>query len=220
MRNPAMQPSCAGRRWRRSGAGPAEGLQLHLDAQGASPSNILVDADATPDCQQSIGERSEVQRFRRHRAAPATDAGGASAALLLEVIDSGIGIAPAQVATLFQPFQQGSSGQRRGGSGLGFHRARAGPRDGGDLTVHSVLGRGSRFILRLPVCPAGTGVDAQDMPVGDTPLAGLHLLLVEDHELNRHVIAEQLRGAGARVRAVKDAAMPWPNRHDSPAPLL
>ena len=128
-------------------------------------------------------------------------------ALLLEVIDSGIGIAPAQVATLFQPFQQGSSGQRRGGSGLGLSIARELARAmGGDLTVHSVLGRGSRFILRLPVCPAGTGVDAQDMPVGDTPLAGLHLLLVEDHELNRHVIAEQLRRWGAEVCAVKDAA--------------
>ena len=82
------------------------------------------------------------------------------------MIDSGIGIAPAQVATLFQPFQQGSSGQRRGGSGLGLSIARELARAmGGDLTVHSVLGRGSRFILRLPVCPAGTGVDAQDMPV-------------------------------------------------------
>jgi two-component system sensor histidine kinase EvgS len=46
MRNPAMQPSSAGRRWRRSGHRPSGGLQLHLDAQGASPSNILVDADA------------------------------------------------------------------------------------------------------------------------------------------------------------------------------
>jgi two-component system sensor histidine kinase EvgS len=59
-------------------------------------------------------------------------------------------------------------------------------------------------------------VDAQDMPVGDTPLAGLHLLLVEDHELNRHVIAEQLRRWGAEVCAVPMRPAPWPNRRGSP----
>lgn len=185
-----------------------KGLQLHLDAQGASPSNILVDADALRQIASNLlanavkfsdSGRIELRLQLMPAARPR--------ALLLEVIDSGIGIAPAQVATLFQPFQQGSSGQRRGGSGLGLSIARELARAmGGDLTVHSVLGRGSRFILRLPVCPAGTGVDAQDMPVGDTPLAGLHLLLVEDHELNRHVIAEQLRRWGAEVCAVKDAA--------------
>ncbi|MCU1067745.1 ATP-binding protein [Stenotrophomonas maltophilia] len=197
-----------------------KGLQLHFDAGNASPSFILVDADALRQIASNL--LANAVKF--------SDIGGVELRLqlmpaarprelLLEVIDSGIGIAPAQVATLFQPFQQGSSGHQRGGSGLGLSIARELARAmGGDLTVHSVLGRGSRFILRLPVSPASASADAEDLCAGATPLAGLHLLLVEDHELNRHVIAEQLRRWGAEVCAVEDAASALAEQLRQPRP--
>lgn len=184
-----------------------KGLQLLLDAPAGPSPIILVDSDALRQIAGNL--LANAVKF--------SDIGGIELRLqllpaarprelLLEVIDSGIGIAPAQVAALFQPFQQGDGGQQRGGSGLGLSIARELARAmGGDLTVHSVLGRGSRFILRLPVCPAGTGENVEDMPVSGTPLAGLQLLLVEDHALNRHVIAEQLRRWGAEVCALEDA---------------
>lgn len=128
------------------------------------------------------------------------------ATLLLEVIDSGIGIPPQQMATLFQPFQQGESGLQRGGSGLGLSICRElAQAMGGSLDVHSVHRLGSRFILRLPV--QHLVADAlQDAPVEPRhALAGIHLLLVEDHDLSRRAIAEQLRGLGAEVCAVADA---------------
>ncbi len=125
--------------------------------------------------------------------------------LLLDVIDSGIGIAPAQLALLFRPFQQSEEGQRRGGSGLGLTIAHElAVAMGGNLTAHSVHGRGSRFTLRLPV-RAVHGDPPPIEPLQQTPLAGIDLLLVEDHALSRHIVAEQLRRLGADVRAVADA---------------
>lgn len=129
------------------------------------------------------------------------------ASLLLQVIDSGVGIPPEQLAGLFQPFQQGEEGKGRGGSGLGLSICRQLARAmGGELDVHSVHGRGSRFILRVPVeLPADSAPAAQGRP-NLHPLAGIDLLLVEDHDLNRHMLAQQLRRLGARVRAVGTGA--------------
>lgn len=201
-----------------------KGLQLHLDAPAEPSPIILVDSDALRQIASNL--LANAVKF--------SDIGGIELRLqllpaarpqelLMEVIDSGIGIAPAQVAELFQPFRQGSEGHQRGGSGLGLSIARELARAmGGDLTVHSVLGRGSRFILRLPVCAADSAESVRDMPVEGTPLAGLQLLLVEDHALNRHVIAEQLRRWGAEVCALEDAASALAEqiRHPRPAALI
>lgn len=74
----------------------------------------------------------------------------------IRVEDTGIGIAPDQCAEVFRPFVQVQTGHNRtrGGTGLGLAIARdlAG-RMGGDLTLHSELGVGSRFTLWLPAAP-------------------------------------------------------------------
>ena len=133
---------------------------------------------------------------------PATD----PQELLLDVIDSGIGIDARQAARLFQPFQQGKDGQARGGSGLGLAIARGlAHAMRGTLTLHSVPGRGSRFTLRLPVQAARSDLPPAEQTLLGLPLAGLDLLLVEDHAMNRQIIAEQLRRLGAEVRALADA---------------
>ncbi|MGY6085657.1 ATP-binding protein [Stenotrophomonas sp. SM006] len=182
------------------------GLSLQLD-RGPDPAPVVVlDAD---------GLRQIVDNLLGN-ALKFTDVGGIEVRLqlqpalsprelLLDVIDSGIGIAPAQLALLFRPFQQNEDGQRRGGSGLGLTIAHElAVAMGGNLTAHSVHGRGSRFTLRLPV-RAIHGDQPPIEPLQQTPLTGIDLLLVEDHALSRHVVAEQLRRLGADVRAVADA---------------
>jgi two-component system sensor histidine kinase EvgS len=127
--------------------------------------------------------------------------------LLVDVIDSGIGIDARQAARLLQPFQQGKDGQVRGGSGLGLAIARELTHAmRGTLTLHSVPGRGSRFTLRLPAQIAKTGLPPAESTPSGLPLVGLELLLVEDHAMNRQIIAEQLRRLGANVHALADAA--------------
>lgn len=142
-------------------------------------------------------------------------------ALVLDVIDSGIGIDTRHIGHLFRAFQQGEGGQMRGGSGLGLSIARELARAmRGDLTVHSVVGRGSRFTLCLPVQPAGSDVVVPDEAALGCPLAGLDLLLVEDHPLNRQIIAEQLRRLGASVHAVADAADALAEQSRAPRPVV
>jgi signal transduction histidine kinase len=88
------------------------------------------------------------------RLAPATN--GAGPQILIEVSDTGPGIAPGEQARIFEFFYR-SPAQRRihQGMGIGLALARQlAQRHGGDLTVTSVEDRGATFTLRLPVQPA------------------------------------------------------------------
>ena len=73
--------------------------------------------------------------------------------VLVEVSDTGIGIPPEKLASVFEPFVQVQSEQSRKseGTGLGLAISRDLARGmGGDLTASSQQGAGSTFTLHLP----------------------------------------------------------------------
>ena len=81
----------------------------------------------------------------------------------VHVEDTGIGIPPDQLGAIFEPFIQGSAGLTRssGGAGLGLAISqRLARKMGGDLTVRSTVGEGSRFTLWLPVASDPADADA------------------------------------------------------------
>jgi PAS domain S-box-containing protein len=84
---------------------------------------------------------------------PAVRAAGEGPGIVVEVRDTGQGIAPDQVERIFQPFVQVDARLTRTqeGTGLGLAISRDLARGmGGDLTVESILGQGSTFTLTLP----------------------------------------------------------------------
>ncbi len=125
-----------------------------------------------------------------------------SAWCIVEVEDTGIGIAPEHHEAVFHEFKQVSEGYGREyeGCGLGLSIARRMTElMGGSLTVTSREGAGSTFTLRLPGAPPPRAAAAprpeRPSPATTTSLPdGLaQVLIVEDNFINKTVIAEFLK---------------------------
>ena len=117
--------------------------------------------------------------------------------LAFAVLDTGVGLGPADQAKLFQPFHQAADGRPpEPGTGLGLAISqRFVELMGGRLAVESDLGRGSRFhfTLTLPVLAA----DATAPAAASERIVGYRgprrrLLVVDDVATNRHVLRELL----------------------------
>ncbi len=122
----------------------------------------------------------------------AARAAGGRAKLTFIVTDSGIGLKPAEIKRLFRPFAQASAdiARRYGGAGLGLAVVMVLARlMGGDLTVTSRPGRGSRFTLSavLPVAPAQAAV-AERSRSGTMPARRLKVLCAEDNPYGRVIL--------------------------------
>ena len=80
----------------------------------------------------------------------------------VEIVDTGVGIAEAELASIFEEYQQvGARKRKLRGTGLGLAIARRiAEAHGGTLTARSELGRGSTFTLELPRLPPDPEPDA------------------------------------------------------------
>ena len=117
------------------------------------------------------------------------------------VEDTGIGIPADKLSLLFNRFQQAdtSTTRRFGGAGLGLAIARQlSELMGGNIVVESEVGRGSRFIATFRL-PLDHGEVAGPLP--RSPLHGVRALVVDDIEVNRRVLLEQLGSFGMRVES-------------------
>jgi CheY-like chemotaxis protein len=127
----------------------------------------------------------------------------------IEVVDTGIGIAPQDQQRIFLPFERGSAGRRvsEAGTGLGLTITHLlTDMMGGELTLHSRPGWGSTFTVRLYLPgiapdPAKTlGHGALLRPVTGYAGARRTLLVVDDQPLHRQLLAGLLMPLGFVVR--------------------
>jgi len=116
----------------------------------------------------------------------------------VSVRDTGIGIAQEKIASLFEKFSQAdtSTTRRFGGTGLGLSISKQliGLM-GGEIGVESQVGEGSTFWFRLAL-PLDAHTCSAPVPVAD--LRGVRVLIVDDNEVNRRVLHEQVIGWGMR----------------------
>ena len=131
--------------------------------------------------------------------------------VVLSVRDNGVGIAPEMLPRVFDMFAQEpqSSDRSRGGLGLGLTIVRSLTLlHGGRVEARSEgLGKGSEFIVRVPVAPPLHVGDAGERkllaPAAHRP-AGVGVLIVDDNEDAATLLAEALAAEGHRTRTAFD----------------
>ena len=120
-----------------------------------------------------------------------------SAQLGFQVEDSGIGIAPEKLDTLFQAFTQADASTTRqfGGTGLGLTIARQLVRlMGGDISVRSELGQGSTFAFEIRLAVDEDGVRLLNQTA--TSLGRLRCLVIDDSRSSRSILLSTLQYFG------------------------
>ena len=135
--------------------------------------------------------------------------------IVVEVSDSGIGIEPEVLPTVFDPFQQGETTITRkyGGLGLGLAICKGiVDAHGGTIAAESAgKGKGTTFRLVLKALPApvsqGDDLPTPGVPRGDgTPPGSLRILVVDDEPATLRIMALMLRGEGHEVETAGTVA--------------
>ena len=146
---------------------------------------------------------------------------GGTARLVLSVADSGVGIPPEQLESVFEPFRQGDGSSTRlvGGTGVGLALVRGiANLAGGSVRVASTLGAGSTFVVEMPFVPAASpepsraivstvspDVDLGEATAGEST-RGASVLVAEDNPVNRMLVEAMLEELGCAVRCVENGA--------------
>ena len=186
----------------------AKGLSLQTELALAPPT--VVEGDRTKVGQIVANLLGNALKFteRGHIGLHVWRDGEHAERVWFEVQDTGPGIAKEELVDLFVPFRQGTSGQEKGGTGLGLALSRDMARAmGGELTVTSMPGVGTqvRFWLTLPAsrqasagAPVGSGAQVL---ADDTPCT---VLVIEDDPDSRDVLVNLLRATGCTVMQAFD----------------
>ena len=201
----------------------ATAKQLALEADIFSGSDDVLVGDPTRVRQILFNLLGNALKFTERGSvrvhASTSPLGGGRTRVMLAVLDTGIGLDDEQQARLFRPFAQADSSTTRrfGGTGLGLSIVRrlAELMEGG-VAVDSRPGVGSEFTvtLTLHTAPsdsplktllrpaAAAGADLAQARGGDAP----RVLVVDDHPVNREVLARQLGLLGIACDTAGDGA--------------
>lgn len=118
------------------------------------------------------------------------------------VQDTGAGMSKEFLPRLFEPYEREErfGAQNVAGTGLGMPIVKnLVSQMGGEITVHSTLGEGTRFEITLPFSISSTEPVAQTEEIDFGKLEGRRVLLAEDNPLNREIVTELLEMKGMEV---------------------
>ncbi len=138
------------------------------------------------------------------------DKGDDEVELIIKVTDTGIGLPKSSIYRIFDAFHQEDSSMTRefGGTGLGLAISkRLAKMMGGTITVEGEAGKGCVFTVQVRLgwqaeqVAEGVKAPLPSRALADTALdlSGLHILVVEDNEINRGIAEAMLTGMGVTV---------------------
>lgn len=131
------------------------------------------------------------------------------------VSDTGIGMSESFLERLFEPFSRETrfAPANASGTGLGMPIVKTlVQRMSGEISVKSSLGKGTTFVVTLPLPPASSMAIKQKSATksdvgsakGPQPLAGMTVLVAEDNEISLELMLELLERMGARTIAASN----------------
>jgi len=135
--------------------------------------------------------------------------------LQIEVKDNGIGIPESQLEKLFSAFEQAQSGVSRdyGGTGLGLSISqRIIELMGGHIWIESEANKGTTVFFTIQLGKSNRNVELSDAPEEDVKsgaiipgeFKGSRLLVVEDIEINREILAALLEDTGIAIECAEN----------------
>lgn len=185
-------------------ASKAKGVALRSNVRQGTGCWVRGDADRVGQILSNlIGNAVKFTDVGRVEVRVRRDARG----IILIVADTGVGFEAKAADHLFKPFEQAddSISRRFGGTGLGLAISRALTEAmGGRISARSTPGRGAVFRVRLPLPPGAPQDETVEPPSAHPEVAGLRILCVDDHPVNRRVIELILAKVGASVTMTED----------------
>lgn len=188
----------------------AKGLRLSIEVGSDVPTYIR--GDEARVRQVLINLLGNAVKFTDHgQVAVRVSVAGGGDSLAIEVDDTGCGIAPGEVESIFESFQQaGVPELRRGGTGLGLPISRTFARMmGGDLIVESTVGAGSLFRFSMKV-EAGDAGEARERELERRVRAlragqgEVRVLVIDDRATNRDLLCRILDKVGFATRETEN----------------
>jgi signal transduction histidine kinase/DNA-binding response OmpR family regulator len=183
-----------------------KGIELILSIDPSLPDTVLADSSRIKQVLTNLvgnavkfTERGEVLVVAERRSAE-----GGPSTVRVRVEDTGVGVPPQSLSTIFESFTQadGSTSRRYGGSGLGLTiTRRLVELMGGTIGASSEVGVGSCFWFELPL-----EVVAETLPESRLRFPDVRALVVDDNATSRECVSAYLREMGLGVTTADSRA--------------
>ncbi len=182
-------------------------IPLELTYENEIPEQVLIDGVRVRQCISNLISNA-IKFTDKGRVCVKVKWSSKDSNLVIQVIDSGIGISKENASRLFKAFEQGDSSTSRkfGGTGLGLSITRnLAQMMGGDVTVSSKQGEGSTFILTLyaeetqKINDIEVTNNATFKFTQNTAIMAQSILLVDDNPVNRLVAKAFIKNRTLKV---------------------